>query len=462
MKAWNNFLLQQEAELGVETVDKWLRSLKVIKFDAGNIHLVANDSFQALWFEEHIRPKALSKLFNNNGRLIKVHISVATEEAAAVTPKASKSKSTKKTTQNVSVPIFMLPFDELDPSCLFSQTAIGMSNELAAKILIGLSDSLQIGSPLPEAYAYNPIYIHGAKGSGKSHLLMATANALKSKGIKVVYCRAETFIEHVISAIRAGEMSAFRQAYREIDVLIVDDVQAFERKAATQEEFFHTFNTLHLAGKQIILSGNTPPSQLQSIEPRLTSRFEWGIVLPVGTQTRDELMLLLNYKASLFDYKLSPKMITFLLDTFNSNSKSLMQALQALILRTHMKAGKGIALSSCPTVQQAESLLSDLIAKETKAKLTPDKIVQEIAEHFGILPEDVLKKGQSRESVIPRQVAMYFCRIELKMPFTKIGQYFSKDHSTVMSSVKLVEAAINNQMIEISDPVKCIKRKIHE
>jgi chromosomal replication initiator protein len=462
MKAWDNFLLLQEAELGADTVDKWLRSLKILRYDACNIHLEVKDSFQALWFEEHIRPKVLNKLQNNNGKLIKVHLKVAnaipSEDAAKSTRKINGSKKP----QLQPVIKFALPFDELDPSCRFENLAIGPSNELAAKLLMGLCDGTEPSGTPGAPFSFNPIYIHGSKGSGKTHLLMATAERLKKKGLQVIYCRAETFTEHVISAIRAGEMSSFRKAYRKVDVLIIDDVQTFGRKATTQEEFFHTFNTLHTASKQIILASNSRPGMLQSIEPRLISRFEWGVVLPLELQTSEELIAMLNFKAETFNYKLSSKLATFLLDTFTSGSKALMQGLQALILRSHFNAVEGSHSNFIPTPQQAETMLADLIAEENKAKLTTEKIILQIAENFGIRPEDIFKKGQSRDCVLPRQIAMYFFRHELKMPFTKIGDFFSKDHSTVMSSVRLVDTAIKNQVSEFTDPYNAIRKKLHE
>ena len=256
MRAWENFLTSQESELGTETVHKWLKPLKVLKFDACNLYLEAKDSFQALWFEEHVRKKIHNKLVNNNKKNIKVHITIANQTV----PKGAKGKSKKTTATEPQKPQFQLLFDELDPHCSFEHFVVSERNILPHKLLCKLTGYDPVSGKLvptsSEFASFNPIYIYGPSGTGKSHLLMATAHALRCKGLNVIYARAETFTEHVVSAIRAGEMSIFRQTYRNIDTLVIDDVHVFSRKGATQEELFHTFNTLHTAGKQIIVSAN--------------------------------------------------------------------------------------------------------------------------------------------------------------------------------------------------------------
>lgn len=459
MQAWENFLKLQEAELGIETVRKWLRTLKVIRFDACNLYLEAKDSFQALWFEEHIRQKVQTKLVNNNNKRIKVHLSIFN----AATHKINKTKTSKPKEVVHPPPKFFLNFDDLNPYCKLEHFIFTEKNHLTHKVLCNVAGwNAETNSPSispPELAVYNPVYIYGSAGTGKTHLLMSLAHALRAKGLNVIYSRAETFTEHVVTAIRAGEMSIFRQAYRNIDVLLIDDVHVFSRKGATQEELFHTFNTLHIGGKQIILSANCLPSELQLIEPRLVSRFEWGIVLALEPLNSSEVRLLLEKKSATLGYPLHPKVAEFLLETFKSSTKILNKALEALILRSHLNQSSALNSSSL-TVPQAKQLLSDLILEEQKAALTPDKIIQTIAEFFGIRPEDILGKAQSRDCVLPRQMAMHFCRNQLKMPFMKIGDLFSKDHSTVMSSVKQIQKGIDADDAEITSTYNAILKNL--
>lgn len=454
MKAWETFLTQLENELGVETVRKWLRPLKMLRFDACNLYLEAKDNFQVLWFEEHIKPKTY-RLLNNNNKRIKVHLNVANSDK---TPKPVK-KNNERTAPPL--PKFTLGFDLLDPYCTFENFVISAENTLTYKLMCKVSGynpetGLQ-GDALPELGAFNPIYIHGGGGSGKTHLLMAAAYALQSRGMNVLYARSETFTEHVVTAIRAGEMSTFRQAYRNSDVLILDDVHVFSRKGATQEELFHTFNTLHLSGKQIILSANCPPSELQMIEPRLTSRFEWGILLSLDQLNKEEIAAVLKKKSKALNFPLHPKTAEFLQQTF-PGTKSLHKALQALILRSHLNEHK--ITSTQLSVAHIRHLLSDLIKEEEQSALTPNKIIQSVAESFGIRTEDITGKGQTRDCVLPRQISMHLCRTELKIPFTKIGEIFNKDHSTVMSSVKAIQKMLDQNDTDITTQHQAILKKL--
>lgn len=423
MQAWEEFLLRQELELGRETVNKWLRGLKVVRFDAGNLYLEAKDSFQSLWFEEHIRPKVLNSLVNNNNKKIRVHLAIANRIDAQ---KKKTSKSPVKTPPRFS-PTFHPHFDQLDPLCTFDHFHEIEENKVPLELL---------KNNLAE---FNPIYIWGPSGSGKTHLAMSVAHSQSLMGKRVLYARAETFTDHVVAAIRAGEMGLFRDTYRNAEVLIIDDVHVFGRKGATQEEFFHTFNTLHLSGKQILLTSKCPPAELIEVEPRLVSRFEWGIVLPLEASKEKELEPVLKKKAHALNYPLPPKVAEFLIESFPSGAKAIMNALSALILRSHIGHGDSKPVYRPMTVQLAKHYLSDLLLVEKQQALTSEKIIQASSDHFGIRPEDILGKAQTRECTLPRQIAMFLCRHHLKLPFNTIGDIFGRDHSTVMSSVRLVK-----------------------
>ncbi len=441
MQAWENFLKKQENELGIDTVQKWLRTLTIQRYDACNLYLEAKDSFQALWFEEHMRAKALH-LVNGNNKQIKIHLSVSHHSP----PPEKKAKGKNVNTVQ---PNFQLIFDDPDPTALFSNFVVSEENQIPVQLLEAIAT--------PHSNNFNPFFLYGSSGSGKTHLLMSIAHSLRMQNLNVIYVRAETFTDHVVAAIRAGVMTHFRNIYRKTDVLIIDDVHIFSRKIATQEELFHTFNTLHLAGKQIILSANCAPQELQLIEPRLISRFEWGIVLPLKVLEGDQMQQMLQVKARALNFALPKTIIEFLVQTFTSNPKTLTKAFEALVLRLHLDDHYSL---NKLTIRSVQTLLSDLIIEEQQSALTPVRIVQAVAEHYGLRLEDVLGKSQTRECVLPRQIAMLLCREKLKMPFMKIGELFSRDHSTVISGVRQIKKVLDQNDHEMANAWHSIQKKI--
>ncbi len=409
MLAWDTFLTQLEQQLGSQVVNQWVKSLRVVQFDAANLYLEAENTFQINWFEEHIRPRLKKNFVNNNLRPIAVHLQIASEKTEKTLSIAARSTS------------YEIKPDPLEAEFTFEHFFSSKHNLIPYELLKELdSSTLSLGT-------FNPLFIYGPHEAGKTHLLMAAAHALQHKK-KVFFVRAETFTEHVVQAIRLGTMQNFRQTYRDIDVLIVDDVHVFAKKNATQEEFFHTFNTLHTSGKQIILSSHLAPSQLTEIEPRLISRFEWG--LSASLEPSPQKKEILERKAQLWNLSLPSETLDFLL---NEIPKQTIKALQALALRAeHVHIDPPLA----------RKYLKDFLSREQEMLLKPEHIIQDLADHFGIKAEDLLGKSQTREFVLPRQIAMYACREKLKMPFQAIGELFGRDHSTVMSSVKQIQKGI--------------------
>lgn len=401
MKIWNDFIDKQEKLLGKDQVSHWLRSLKVLRFDARNLYLEAKDAFHLHWFEQHIR-KAAKELTNGSGKPISIHISAQNSQS-------SDKKSSIKRGEMV------FKGDHLIPQKTFSSFYVSEENRLTYELLSHI-----------EKAQFNPIFLYGPKGSGKSHLLMSTAKYLKDSSINAFYVRAETFTSHVVSAIQFGNMQEFRKNYRSIDALILDNINVFGGKNATQEEFFHTFNELHTRGKIILIASPVAPQDLMHMEPRLISRFEWGLSLNLEPPSKKELKEILQKKAKEFSYPLSEKRIQFLIHSFHS-LESLHTAFDALLLRN-------------PKEDEAlEKVLQDLLQKERKESLTIEKVLEKVSLHLEISPQDILGKSQEKKISLGRRLAMFFLRYEMKMSFIAIGRAFCKDHSTVMSAVKKVE-----------------------
>jgi len=443
MKPWEDFLQEREKEFGKATIDRWLRTLKILRFDACNLYAEAEDSFQLLWFDEHIKPK-LKSFVNNNKSPIAVHLSLPANKAEAK-KKTAKTKGKKLETQT-----FSIQFEDLDPSHIFDEWISSQDNLIVIRLIQELTStlsSLRLNEmanfshkktlQLPKE-CVNPIFLYGPEGSGKTHLLMALTHKLRSLGYQVIYARAELFTDHVVRAIRAAEMAKFREIYRKADVLIIDDVHTLAKKNATQEEFFHTFNALHTSGKQIILAANSSPQNLAFIEPRLVSRFEWGIVLQLLHLSKKEIIQVIEKRAHFFKIPLHSHTAEFLAEAFSTSLKSAIKAVAAVMLRSHLQKNAFYEKGAL-TMQQAKLLLGDLIEVEKSQKLTAEKIILHIAEHYGIKRDDIIGKSQSREYGPPRQISMYLCRKLLQLPYMKIGDLFSRDHSTVMTACRQIE-----------------------
>ncbi len=443
MKIWEDFLHSSEKSLGKEIVEKWLRPLQIARFDAGNLYLEAQNTFQIIWFEEHIRKRIPKGLSTGNDRPVKVHLGLGT-------PLPSQKQQPRLKRNDPSPQNLLRHYDSLpiDPTATLSSFIPVEGNRLAIKVIEEI---------LKGASGFNPLYIVGPSGSGKSHLLQAIAMGFQNKKKKVIYTHAETFTDHLVSALRATDMAAFRATYRSCDVLIVEDVHLFSKKSATQEEFFHTFNTLHTEGKEIVLCSTLTPQELVQVEPRLISRFEWGIVVPLETIDKKDYGEILKKKMAALKVNFPQKVPTFLLELFPSSPKALVKAFNTLLLRT--KGGSdGYDNLTLPSLKR---ILSDLLIEEDRHHVTPPRVLSTVAEHFGMRIEDLTGKGQRRDLILPRQMAMYICREILKLPYTKIGDLFKRDHSTVMSALKQLHKELLISSSEVPSHLQSLFKKLH-
>ncbi len=418
MEAWDSFIDFLETKYGKATTDKWARNLSVVRFDACNIFIKSNDFFQTQWIQEYILPLAKENFLDSNGKSIRIHIESDEKRSK---PKEIPKEVLVNFTSELSYPSATL--DSYYPSQENS-----FSHKAIAKIFGYDLENARLTS-LPED-SPNPMYIYGPKGSGKTHLLMSIKTILERHGLNVFFVNADTFTDHVVHAIRFGKMDTFRKTYRNIDALIIDDIEVFSRKNATQEEFFHTFNTLQTTGRTIILSSMFSPRKLEGIEERLVSRFEWGILLNIEpTKDKSIRIRLLEERLHFLHLIIDKETKDFLLEHFQS-CDALAVAIETLS-RT--------SISDSISIGGARPILEKLVKQKIRDGLNAEKILEEIAKIFGIRVIDIQSKAQTRDCVLPRQFAMYFLRLELKMPFMKIGFIFKKDHSTVMTSIKHIE-----------------------
>ena len=318
----------------------------------------------------------------------------------------------------------------LNPRCTFSNFVVGPCNRFGHAATIGASE--QPGK------AYNPLFLHGRVGVGKTHLLQAFCHAVleRNPGTRILYLSCETFVNHFVTALSEGDMMAFREKYRNVDVLVVDDIQLLANKERTQEEFFHTFNSLFNAGKQIVLSSDSPPKDIPTLQDRLVSRFKWGMVSEIEAPCYETRMAIVKRKAAERGALLPDEVVRFIAENIEENVRELEGAVTRLSGYT--------ALSAEPiTLEMAQQCLAGLIEVRRGAP-TVDDIIRLVTEHYQVKLSDLQSKRRTKTIAFPRQVAMYLARKLTRHSLEEIGGFFGgRDHTTVMYAVEKIRARID-------------------
>ena len=321
----------------------------------------------------------------------------------------------------------------MNPSYTFDSFIVGANNQFAHAAAQAVANA--------PARTYNPLFIYGGPGLGKTHLLQAIGHHLLSlkKGAKVVYLRSEQFTNEFIDAIQNNALVAFRKRYRQADILMIDDIQFFAGKAATQEEFFHTFGALHDGHKQIVLSSDRPPSEIANLEQRLVSRFEWGMTAEIQPPDMETRIAILQGKASRMHIEIEHWVLEFLADKIRSDIRRLEGALMRVAA---YKSLSGNAL----TPDALDHLLRDVLQEQARKAVTIDQIQKKVAEHFDIRLADMTSKRRTASIAYPRQVAMYLARELTPSTLIEIGDAFGgKDHGTVIHACKLVKKRMEDE-----------------
>ncbi len=340
----------------------------------------------------------------------------------------------------------------LNPKYTYDTFVVGGNNRFAHAASLAVADK--------PGESFNPLFLYGGVGLGKTHLMHSIAHAIlqKDPSKKVLYVTSEKFTIELIDSIRQKDNNAssskFREKYRNIDVLLIDDVQFIIGKEGTQEEFFHTFNELHSASKQIILSSDRPPKEFERLEERLRSRFEWGLTADIGAPDFETRVAILRKKEEIDGYKIDDAVINFIATNVKSNIRELEGALNKLIAYSNLEKRE-------INVSLAEEVLHDILKPDEKREITPDLIIQTVAEHYGVTVNDLIGKKRTSEIVIPRQVAMYLCRKMTDASLKNIGTTLGKrDHTTVMSGCEKIESELDKNH-SLKNNIEIITKKIN-
>ena len=431
-EAWKRLLDEARRELPDATVRTWLEPAEPIALDDGRLILGAPDQFAVEWNESKhagVLARAAERVF---GRPTSIVFRVQEDRQQRpqmdffVAPRNTATASDKGAAATT----------PLNERYTFQTFVIGKSNELAAAAAHAVGEA--------PGKTYNPLFIYGATGLGKTHLMQAIAHAVLAThpGTRLQYFGAEQFINEVIESIHARTMSEFRRRYRnDVDLFLVDDVHFLEGKEMTQEEFFHTFNALFEAHKQIVLTSDRPPKEIPGLEDRLISRFEWGLVADIGHPDLEHRIAILRKKAEQDHLELTipDDVLRFIAEHVRQSVRELEGCIIKLLLFASLKNRE-------VTIELAREALSDKIrqgeegASYTQPTPSIDRVQEVVARRWGVTPEGLRSKARTKTLTIPRQVAMYLARDMLGMQLVEIGQAFGgRDHSTVIHSVDKVE-----------------------
>lgn len=350
-------------------------------------------------------------------------------------------------------PVYNINYESanLNPKYKFDTFVVGSNNKLAHAASLAVAES--------PGEVYNPLYLYGGPGLGKTHLMHSIGHFIleQNPDKKVLYVTSEEFTNEVIESIRSGNaasMTKLRDKYRTVDVLMVDDVQFIIGKESTQEEFFHTFNALHAARKQIVLSSDKPPKEMETLDERFRSRFEWGLIADIQPPDYETRMAILRKNAESYDKQIDEEIIKYIATNIKSNIRELEGAFNKII--AFAKLNK-VDL----TIESAEEALKDVIYPNKAKEITPTLIINVVAEHFGVKPEDITSKKRNSEFVQPRQVVMYLCRELTDVSQVNIGKILGKkDHTTVIHGVKKIEAEMENNE-ELRNKIDIIIKKLN-
>ncbi len=412
-----NYIRERITEVEYHT---WFERIQPLGIEGGELTLGVPTTFASEWVQKHyagLIKEALMRLGAASPRfaLRVVPGQAVQENIFAHVPVSSENGSASRS--------------KLNPKYTFENFVVGPNNQMAHAAALAVAES--------PAKAYNPLFIYGGVGLGKTHLMHAVGHyvARKNPKAKIAYVSTETFTNDLINAIKEDRMSEFRERYRSVDLLLVDDIQFIAGKERTQEEFFHTFNALYENHKQIILSSDRTPREIQTLESRLRSRFEWGLITDIQPPDLETRIAILKMNAEYRGVEIPEDVLEFIARRITSNIRELEGALVRLIAYASLN---GVEISRAV----AARALSNVFTQEQR-EVSMDDILGAVAEWFGVKPEEIKGKGRSKEIVVPRQLAMYLIREKTGASFPEIGQYFGgRDHTTVLYAVQKVKKEI--------------------
>jgi len=429
---WQETLEKLKSELSKPSFETWLSSTRLLNIDGDTLVISVPNEFAKDWLESRYAPMIRSSVQSVLGHSVSLRFILSPLEGTY----SEDIISPESTTPSIPKQTEPVP-NSLNNKYTFDTFVIGNSNRFAHAASLAVAES--------PAKSYNPLFIYGGVGLGKTHLMHAIGHHVlqRSPNTKVIYVSSEKFTNELIDSIRDENPEEFRNHYRNVDILLIDDIQFLAGKERTQEEFFHTFNALHEANKQIIISSDRPPKEIPTLEDRLRSRFEWGLITDIQAPDLETRIAILRKKAKMENLQVPNEVMVYIADKIRSNIREL----EGALIRVMAFA----SLSSIPITQEvAVEALKDIIPANNTKQITIDTIQESVARFFNLSPTDFKAKKRTRAVAFPRQIAMYLSRQLTDFSLPKIGDEFGgRDHTTVMHAHdKITQALINDPSLE--------------
>ena len=418
-QAWQSALGQLQMEMPKASFDTWVRDTQIASYEDGLFTVTVHNAYARDWLESRLSSTVTRLLMGIMNRSVEVTFVVRSNESSTDLLPALPSAETSAISDEVPAP--RSRSSSLNPRYTFENFVVGPNNRLAHAASQAVAEN--------PATAYNPLFLYGGVGLGKTHLLHAIGNYCQEHGQNVLYVSSEEFTNDMIGAIRSHTTQAFREKYRSADVLLVDDIQFIAGKESTQEEFFHTFNTLHGQNKQIIVTSDRPPKSLVTLEERLRSRFEWGLTADIQLPDLETRLAILGSKADRLGRSVPAEIMELIARRVQSNIRELEGALNRIVAFADLS---GMTM----TLQLADVALADLLPQRGDVK--PGAVVDMVAKTFNLSVDRLLSPDRSHDVALPRQIAMYLMR-ETNVSLPQIGLALGgRDHTTVMYACEKV------------------------
>lgn len=451
---WQAVLAEFELKLSKANFTTWFRNTGVGQYENGQVVICVPNTFTKSWLEKKYNSEIVKILERVTGKPVK-KVEYKMENIKHIEERECHPESNTTTVSSLQTPLYSSTKTPtlgnkfgLNNKYTFENFIVGKGSELAHAASLAVADR--------PGEAYNPLFIYGGVGLGKTHLLQAIGHKLliASPDLKILYCSSEKFTNEFVTSVKEGRAKEFKERYRNVDLLLIDDIQFIGGKEQTQEEFFHTFNELHQQGKQVVLTSDRPPKAIPALEDRLRSRFEWGMIVDIAAPDMETRSAILTSKCQEKKYSLEPALIQQIAVTVQSNIRELEGALNKVIAFHQLK-------NLTPSQESIKSILSSFETQNMKKSLAPKDIINLVADFYGVAIDDLVGKSREKRLANPRQIIMFLLREELKMSYPAIGtEMGGRDHTTAMHAHTKVSTELENDL-KLKREIDGIKQRLY-